>query len=185
MRNAFLTLILITLLTSVGQAKLLLEAGAGYFSDAITTSTSDTSTKLVYNVGVLFSINKGFWGGWSYAGLSYDKMAASTTTQLIGYGTGPYLKYQFGRGRSYSISMAYNILNTATYTGGSSSETWSGTSYNLQFAAMPELREGLNVGVTFNYYSATYSKRVIGSTESNISYTRAWIYPTISMTKAF
>ncbi len=185
MKTACLVVITLLLFTPVSHAKLLLDVGAGYFSDSVTTSSSDTSKKLVYNFSALLSISKNFWGGWGYMNMSSDRSQGATDVQLAGYSMGPAFKYQFGRSRTHSISAVYNLINNATYTTNTSTEEWSGSGYSFQFAAMPEVRENLFVGFTINYHSVNYSKKVVGSTESSVSYTRTWLYPTLSLTKEF
>lgn len=166
----------------LAHAGVLLELGATYLSDSLGTSSTKTSSKYFYNVGVLFSLQKKIWGGWNYSGLSYADSENSSTSLGV-MDTGPVVKWQFGKGDLYTFSAAYNILSQATYSSGATNETWRGTSIWLQFGFAPEVTNGLHVGGALNYYSASFNKKTVGTTESSASNTHTWIFPTILMTK--
>lgn len=159
-----------------------MELGGTYLSDSLAASSTTSSTKYFYNIGVLFTLQKGVWGGWNYSGFSYNDSGTATTT-LSSQDTGPVVKWQFGKGNLYNFSAAYNILSRATYSSGSSDEAWQGTSIWAQLGICPEVKEGLHVGATLNYYAATYNKKTVNNVESSASNSRTWIFPTIFMTK--
>lgn len=164
------------------QAGVLVELGGTYLSDSLATSSTKTSSKYFYNLGVLFSFNKTVWGGWNFGGISHTDSDAVTTT-FASQDTGPYLKWQFGKNEIFSLSGAYNLLSRATYSSGSTSENWEGTSIWLQFGVSPEVREGLNVGASLNYYLANYTKKTVSSVESSASNSKTWIFPMLTLTK--
>jgi hypothetical protein len=93
------------------------------------------------------------------------------------------MKWQFGRNEVFSFSVAYNLLSKATFSDGSTTESWTGTSYWLQWGVVPEVREGLHVGVTLNYYSASYTKKVVSAVESSAANSKTWIFPMLVVTK--
>lgn len=186
MKSTLMALTLL-LLSSQVHAGALVELGGTYISDSMTASSTSSSSKYAYNLGVVFPIAKNFWGGFSYLGLSQaDKDSSGSTTNWASTDLGPYFKYQFGRGQLYSLSAAYNLISKATYskTGGTSEE-WSGTSYLISFGFMPEIKNELRIGVTVNYYSASYTKKVVSSTESSASNSKSWIYPGFCLTKSW
>lgn len=172
---------LIVLFSGWAQAGVLLDIGGSYLSDSLGTSSTETSSKYFYNVGVLFSLKKKIWGGWNYSGVSYSD-SETASTSLSTQDTGPVVKWQFGKGDLYNFSAAYNILSRATYSAGSSNETWQGTSIWVQFGIAPMVREGMHVGAALNYYAASFSKKTVDNVESSASNSHTWIFPTIMMT---
>lgn len=180
MKFVIILFILVSSLTA--QAGTMVELGGTYLSDSFKTSSSTKSTQYFYNIGVLFTSTKRFWGGWNYSGYSQNE-SGSTELKFSSMDTGPYMKWQFGRNEIYSASFAYNILSKAKADVGNGNEEWSGSSFWLQFGFMPEVKEGLHLGASLNYYAANYSKSVINGTESNVSYSKTWIFPMLSLTK--
>lgn len=179
-------LIIFFTLSSRARAGLLLDVGGIYFGDALKTSSTSTSTQYMYYGAAMFSLNKDIWGGWSYLGLSQNTNDGTTATNYSTMDTGPCMKWQFGRGNMYSLSGTVNIISRASYSkSGSSNETWEGLSYLLGFGLMPEVSEGLHVGGSINYYLANYTKKTISGTESSASNSKSWIFPMLSLTKAW
>ncbi|WP_374078629.1 hypothetical protein [Bdellovibrio bacteriovorus] len=174
--------ILTILFSARAHAGLLLEVGGTYISDTLTTSSTTTSTKYFYNVGVAFSLKKNIWGGWNYSGISHTDKVDETTTYASS-DTGPYVKWQFGKNDLYSLSAAYNILSRATFSDGTVNENWEGTSMWFQFGVSPEVKSGLHVGASINYYLANYTKKTVSSVESNASNSKSWIFPMLSVSK--
>ncbi|WP_413944249.1 hypothetical protein [Bdellovibrio sp. HCB-162] len=181
MKKLFAVLIII-LMTSQARAGLLLEVGGTYLSDTLSTSATKTSSKYFYNVGVAFSLNKNFWGGWNYSGISHTNKDTTTET-FSSSDTGPYVKWQFGKNELYNLSAAYNILSRATFSDGTSTETWQGTSMWFQFGVSPEVKPGLRIGASINYYLASYTKKTVSNVESNASNSKSWIFPMLSVSK--
>ena len=141
---------------------------------------------MFYNVGALFSMKQNLWGGWNYLGISTNESKNSVTTTFSTADTGPYVKWQFGKGQLYSLSAAYNILSKATYkTGSSTSEEWQGTSFWLAFGIMPELSSNLHLGASINYYSASYTKKTVSGSETSAANSKSWVFPSVSITKSW
>lgn len=172
----------ICLISLNAQAGFLLELGGTYLSDNLTTDEKKTSAKYFYNVGLLFSLKKRIWAGWNYSGISHT-YKDDVTVDYTSADTGPYVKWQFGRNELYSLSMAYNILSTATYANGVEREKWSGNSLWLQAGVMPELKEGLHLGISLNYFVANYSKKTVNGDETSTSNSKSWVFPTLNLTK--
>jgi len=159
----------------------MLDMGAFYSSDSLTTPSSSTTGNTFYNVGLLLSYNKKIWAGWNYSGVSLSRAETATTT-FTAQDMGPYFKWQFGSNQLYSMSFAYGLSSRATYSDGTVDEEWRGTSLWAQFGVSPEVANGVRVGGSLNYYSGSYSKKVVSSTESSISNTKTWIFPMINIT---
>lgn len=174
--------LLLVVFSKVAMAGTLIDVGANYLSDSFASPTSSSSTNYFYNLGVLFSLDKRTWGGWNFSGISSSSTSTLTTT-YTSQDTGPFLKWQFGKGEVFNFSFAYNIQSKATFSDGTNTEAWEGTSYWLQWGVSPEVREGLHLGFSLNYYSANYSKKVVSSTESTVSNTKTWIFPMFQLTK--
>lgn len=184
MRNLVVFLICSFLHVGV-KAGVLVDAGGTYLTDNIVSSTTNNSSKYGYGVGVLFSINKNWWGGWGYSGFSFNETNAGATTTLTGQDTGPTLLWQFGKNRVFNIGATYNILSQANYSISSGAQAWTGTSFAIRLGAAPELKEGLRIGFSLNYFSASYSKKKVNNVESGASYSRNWLYPAIGLIKEF
>ena len=180
MRKLFF--ILSFLFCANAQAGILLELGGTYISDNLTSSSTQTSTEYFYQGAALFTLNKNVWGGWNFSGISLAT-TQGTTTNFASVDTGPYMKWQFGKGDIFSLAGAYNIVSRATFTDGTTNENWEGTSLWLQFGVAPEMRTNLRVGVSLNYYLATYTKKTVDSVESKASNSKSWIFPMLSISK--
>lgn len=93
------------------------------------------------------------------------------------------MKWQFGRNDLFSVGGAYNILSRATYSDGTTPETWQGTSLWLQLGVSPEVRNGLHIGASINYYLANYNKKTVSNVESSASNSKSWIFPMLTVSK--
>ncbi len=185
MRKLAFVLILFLYVQQV-RADFLLETTGSYLTDSTAVTNTDTSSRTVYNIGLLFTLSKSVWGGWNYMGLSQSDTVTNTTTTYSTVDTGPSIKYFFGKGDVFSLSATYNFTSKASYQSGTaSSQDWTGTSYLIAFGMNPEVTEGLHIGVTLNYYAAAYTKKVISSTESSTSNSKSMVFPALSLTKAW
>ena len=185
MKKVFALLLTLSFLSLTAKAGVLLNLGGTYLTDAVTSSASTDSSKYGYNFNALFSINKTLWGGWSYSGFSSSETKASVTTLITGQDTGPTFLWQFGRNKNFSTGLTYNLISRANFSNGTTTEAWEGTSYVVQVGANPELKENFRMGVSLNYYSASYTKKTVSNVQSSASYSRTWLYPAISITKEF
>lgn len=182
----FSAFLFIMLLSVKSHAGFLLEVSGTYLSHSLKSGATNTSSQMFYNLGALFSMKQNLWGGWNYLGISTNESSNFVTTTFSTADTGPYVKWQFGRGQLYSLSGAFNILSKATYkTGSSTSEAWQGTSFWISFGIMPELSSNLHVGASLNYYSASYTKKTVSGSETSASNSKSWIFPTLSLTKSW
>ena len=182
MKKLLSLFILLTCLRS--HAGLLVELGGTYISDNLKSSSTISSTEYFYNAAAMFNIQKDLWGGWNISGVSLSAKQDATTT-FSALDTGPYVKWQFGRGDIFNLSMAYHILSRATFSDGTTTENWEGTSLWLQFGVAPEIRNNLRVGVSLNYYLASYTKKTVRSVESSASNSKTWIFPLLSISKSW
>lgn len=177
-------LIIIFLFHASAHAGILLEFGGAYLSDSMKTPTVSTSSGYLWNLGVLFDYNKEVWGGWNFSGIATS--ATGTTTETFStFDTGPYVKWNFGKNKVFTLGGAYNISSKGVYNDGTNTENWTGSSIWLQFGVNPEIKDDLRVGASLNYYMATYSKKVVSNTESTAANSKTWIFPMFSITKTW
>lgn len=182
----FVALITFLGISLQAQAGILLDFGGTYITDAMTSSANTSSTKYLYEVGVLFSLSKTVWGGWSYLGVSHSDTIPGSSTSYASMDTGPTLKWFFGKNELCSLSGTFNVVSRATYsTGSAAQEKWEGMSYLVSFGLMPEVGEGFHIGASLNYYSANYTKKIVNNTESSTTNSKTWMFPTINLSKAW
>lgn len=170
------------LLPCAAQSRVLMEMSGVYLSDTLNASSNQNSSQIFYNFGVLFSVTKTLWAGWDYLGIS-TRTVTSTTDTYSTADTGPYMKWQIDKAELYSVSAAYHIQSKAQYATGDTKEKWDGTSLWGQFTIAPDVGRGLHIGLSLNYYSATYTRKVVDGTESTDTNTKSWIFPSVNMSK--
>lgn len=146
------------------------------------TSVSGTSasSSSYYNFDIAFDANskKNIFLGWGV-------MSASTSENVAGAGAetfvsqdmGPYVRWEFGKGKMQSLALVYGIIGKANYGMGATSEAWTGTSYLIQYALEPEINENWNVGVSLNMYTGSFTKKVVSGVTSDVSYSKTMLFP--------
>lgn len=169
-------------MTPAALAGVLLDVSGIYLSDSLVTPTNRTSSQMYYGLGALLDLKKNLWVGWNYSGFSQSQ-TVSTTTTFTSTDMGLGIKWQVGRSKLYNIGAAYNFLAKGVYSDGTTTENWEGTSFLLSFGVAPEVSERLFLGVSLNYYSATYTKKIVSSVESSASNSKSWIFPMFSISK--
>ena len=94
---------------------------------------------------------------------------------------GPRFIWFFTRSKSWSLGLTYNLVTKAEYKSGTSStESWSGTAYKIDLGYNYALGESSFLGVRLYYASATYTSKLVESTNySEISNTVTSTYPSI------
>ena len=162
-----------------------LESNLFYTNDALTQTSATTANRMFYDVAIGFNIDKkGFYqAGWAYDGFATSDAAGSSTTTYSATAMGPKFNFFFGKQRQWNLGLTYGIVSKATYSvSGSNAEVWSGTSYKAELGYIMRSDDGaFFFGVKINYVSASYTERIIGSTNySTISYNRTFLYPTLT-----
>lgn len=159
------------------------EINGFYFSDAFTNSSTSASTFTAADFALNLNLNKKgtIALGWAYVMVSSSSTSGSTTTEFAAGDMGPKLSMFLDKDRTWGFSIIYNLLANATYNSGGGSELkWRGTSLKGDFGWAPAVSDDAFLGLKINYYSAAWTEQLIGSaTYSTVSYTRAWIYPTL------
>lgn len=166
-------------------ADALLDFGATYSGDTFTATSQTQTTQYFYNVSALFALDRSMrWTvGWTFFGISKAETAESVTSNYSSLDMGPALRWNIDKGNMFSLTGAYGYLAKGIYTLDSVSERWEGTSLFGQFAVQIPVQEGrLSLGLSLNYYAASYSKKIVNSVESTHSAQKSWIFPMLSLT---
>jgi hypothetical protein len=161
------------------------DLGFAYSADTLHKTTDNSNTSTFYNVDVLFNLdNRKAWNvGWTVFGISQTAAVGSTTTTYSSMDMGPVLRWNIDRAGMFSTTLAYGYLARGTYGAtGATDEKWEGTSYLAQLAAQIPLGEKFYMGVSLNYYGASYSTKTVSNVESTNDSTKTWIFPMFSMT---
>jgi hypothetical protein len=167
------------------RADMLLDFGATYSGDTFNTTTSSNSTQYFYNASLQFALDhRRQWTlGWTVFGISRATSDGAISGNYSSLDMGPQIRWNIDKAGIYSVSAAYGYLAKGAYSSGSTSETWSGSSLWGQFAVQIPIRDDkFYIGLSLNYYSASYSKKVVSSVESSNSAQKSWIFPMLSLT---
>lgn len=167
-------------------AGLLLQADYITLSDTlgVTSTTGTDSSSSFYNADVMFTVNnsKSLAFGWAVLGVSNSSKVASSTVDYSSSDMGPAVKYTFGKDGGISVLAAYGLICSGSYKiTGSSAETWSGSSLFGQMAFESKLSETFRVSFSVNYYSASYTTKVVSKLESSIGYTKTAMFPMVGL----
>ncbi len=158
-----------------------------YISDEFTTATTASNSKTLINGNLLFSIDnkERFYTGFHAHQMTFEEtsVSGSTTTKnsLTSLDMGPYVLAYIDRKKIFSLGLGYNLLVNGTYTHGTVNETLTGTSLMGSLSASPEIGKELYLGFDLNYIKVDYVKSTVSSTTSDVSYSRTFILPTISI----
>lgn len=173
------------ILASSASAEMMIDFGFAYSSDSLHKTTDTTNANTFYNVDLLFNLDnrRAFNVGWMVYGISQTSAASSTTTTYSSMDMGPAIRWNIDRSGIFSTTLAYGYLARGTYGAtGATDEKWEGTSYFAQMAAQIPLSERFYMGVSLNYYGASYSQKTVSNVESSNDSTKTWIFPMFSLT---
>lgn len=185
MMTLFKKTIVLFLLSSYCFGSALVDLNYILFTDknTVESTTSTNSSKSMYNICLAFSVDskKSFYFGWGlYNVLTKDEV----NQQQSNYSTqdmGPYLRYEFGRSKTFYTGLVYGIQTKTSYDSGSTAEEWLGTNYLIQLGVNPEVSDNLFVNFSFNYFSGSTKKKVVSSVQTDVSYSKAFMSPSIGL----
>lgn len=158
-----------------------LELNTFYSSDNFKNSSTTTNTVTLYDVSIGFAVDKKglYLVGWNYTGHSTSK----TTTTSESYAStqmGPRFLFHFDKQKMYSLGFAYNLSTKATFNNGTSTYTWKGTGLKADLGVNFPIGENTFLGLRLNYSSTSYNEQLQNTTTyTQVSYSRAFIYPSI------
>lgn len=158
------------------------ELNVFYLSDALTISTSNTSSRMFIEGAIGFAVDKKkkYNIGWAYAMHSaQDKKTATekySATQM-----GPRFLYVIDKNGAWTIGVGYYLVSKAKYNDGIGSEPeWKGSAIKVDAGYNFPLAENFFAGIRMNYSAASYNEQLVQSTTySNVSYKRTLIYPSL------
>jgi len=94
---------------------------------------------------------------------------------------GPMFRMHFDNHGLYTMTVTYALFAKGSLEKSGVKETISGTSIHLKFAVEPQVTERFFIGFAVNYYSASYNKSTVSSTESDVSYKFQRTFPSFSL----
>lgn len=163
---------------------LFIEANGFYFSDALVQSSNSTTGRTFFDGAIGFNIDKkGYYqAGWAYDSYATTDATGTTTTTFAATAMGPKFSFFLGKARGIFLGLTYGISTNATYTpNGGSAEKWQGTSYKIETGYLFRDEDSFFYGLRVNYVSANFTQKVVGTaTYSTVSYSRTFIYPSIT-----
>jgi len=171
--------LLISFVEFSAQAGLYGEFDGTYLSDTFTTTTSTASSRTYYGLNIIANLDskERFYGGFHVSQMSFS----DTTTTMSSLDMGPMLVWVLSQKNTLSLELGVNVTASGQYVHGSTTEALTGMSYYASMGVMPEIFEDWYVGFRLYYYSMAYSKSVVLTTSTDVSYTRAFIFPTFSI----
>jgi hypothetical protein len=155
-----------------------------YLSDDFSQTTSTQDIRQLYGASFMTALDSkdSFFVGWSYTSLLGTSTASSITKTFSSVDMGPVVSWWFGKGKVYNLTAAYNIISTATYEETSqTTKDWGGTGYYLAAGAELELFKGIHLGARMLYYVSNYTDQKVGAVASDVSVTRTWLMPLLTI----
>lgn len=173
------------LFSSLAHASALIGLDYILFTDknTVETNTSATSSKSMYSINIQFSLTskKNFYFGWAMYNVATKDDVNEQKSNYSTADMGPSFRFEFGRNGLYFVNFTYGISTKTSYDSGSTADTWLGTNYLFQLGVNPEIGENLNAAFTFNYFSGSAAKKVVSDVQSSVSYSKAFMTPTIGI----
>lgn len=166
---------------------LLLDINSNVSLGNLTTSSAQTSNKMVNAFGVFANLSRKEASsrlqiGWYILSFSSKDYIPSVVNQTLDSSDmGPAVRWDIDKRGFYSLTFAYGVICKGSLYDGSTTSSLSGVSYLVKASIEPQITDRLYIGGAINYYSATYDTSVVGSTQSTISYQNNLIYPSISL----
>lgn len=155
------------------------------FTDANTVeaTTSTKSSKTLYSINLQFAINqkKSVFLGWALYNVATKDDVNQQQSNYATQDMGPSLRYIFGRRGLYFLNVVYGVQTKTAYDSGGTSENWLGTNTLLQLGVSPEVSENFFVNFSFNYFNGAAKTKVVSSTQTDVSYSKAFMTPTVGM----
>lgn len=175
---------ILTICAMTAHAGMYAEVNGFFSTDTFVTGTNAAYSKTYYALDIHSNLEA---KARFYAGFHVDQIATSeefsagSVATLTSLNMGPMAMWIMDHRKTFSVSAGYNVIANGVYTpAGGSATTLTGSGLWGTFGVTPEVAENVYVGVRLNYYSLTYIKATTGSSASDVSYSRAMIFPTFS-----
>lgn len=156
-----------------------------YFTNTLTQTTEDSNSVTVYSAFAGFNVDKKgyFTLGWNYGAYSTVSTVGATTKTYTSSQMGPGFIFCLDKSREWRLGFAYNLVTVNKYTvTGAVAQEWTGTGMAADFGYQFHFNDSFALGVRLNYSSSTFTKKLIGTTQTNVSYSKALIYPSLAIT---
>lgn len=155
-----------------------------YLTDTLSTDDTDEHAITIYAffLGFMLDNKKRFQLGWNYASYTTNNSSAGTETEYTSPQMGPAFVMFIDKDRNWRFSFAYNLVTTAEYTSGSTSEEWRGSGMAGDLGYQFQATEIFSFGLRLNYSTTAFSESLVGTTQSSVSHSKALIYPSIALT---
>lgn len=171
-------------LSSVSRANMVIDVQATYLSDQFKYATTSNWNLMLYSTSLNFVMNKSktLFFGWNILSLSQTYNDGSSTNAFTTMDMGPRILW-LSKSGDYQLGISYNLRNTTTYTEGSSQPiALRGSSILLELGLLPEISDGVRLGIKLNYYNPTWTETLEGTTTlTQVAYNRATLLPTIAL----
>lgn len=178
-------LVLNFIFSSMAKADALIGFDYILFTDKTTveTSTSAASAKTMYLINIQFTVNqrKSLFVGWGLYNVATKDEVNQQESNYATQDMGPSLRYEFGRSGLYFINFVYGIRTVTTYDSGGTAESWLGTNYLAQLGVNPAISENFYISFAFNFFTGAAITKVVSSVQTDVSYSKAFMTPTVGM----
>ncbi len=175
---------LFLLFSNIGFAYYGLDLNTFYFSDSFNNGTTNAANKMIWSAALLLDTSKSkrLYVGWNIVSASATD-SGSTTTTFSSTDMGPKILWVPSKNGNLTVEASYNLIVKGAYSSGgaATASQWSGSSIYASLGYLPEISESLYAGVKLNYYSVAYSKEIVSTTITDVSYSRRWIFPSICL----
>lgn len=164
-----------------------LDVNAFYYSDAFTYSNVESTYKrTMWDLLLGFNVNKrGSWVmGWNYASSTLAENPG-TETSLTVKDMGPKVLAFLDKDRSWILGVTYNLITTADYASGSTTTELRGTSLKAELGYMAQMSDVFVMGARLNWYKPSFKEEIDNTTLTDVTHSRAVIYPSFSFTLRF
>lgn len=182
---SFYFLLLFSLFGINAESAVFAEANGLYLTDTFKNSSDASYSKSFYMLDVFANLeNKKKW----YAGLHVDQInfsenpTTSTSYTLTSTNLGIMFLYLLDKDGTFSVSAGYSLVANGTYQATGASELkLSGSNYWVTLGVMPQVAENLYMGLRWAYYVVSYNKSTVGSTATDVSYSRTLMMPLLGI----
>ena len=137
----------------------------------------------MYLINVQFGVGqkKSFFIGWALYNVGTKDEVNLGKSNYSTQDMGPSFRYQFGHGGLYFVNFVYGIQTKTAYDSGGTADSWLGTNYLLQFGVSPEISESFSVSFAYNMFTGAAKTKVVSSVQTDVSYSKALMAPTLGL----
>lgn len=169
------------LLASIASAEILLQAHGYYSSDSLTESAATSSSRMASGADASVQIGKSNF----FVGFIFNYVSDVTTANYSGQDYGLFVHCFIDKKQIYSVSGGYMFSASGLYETAGVQKQWTGVSYLGRLSVNIKINKKFSIGPSLNYYLANYDHESQGATQSNISYSKSFVYPSLALSYSF